>query len=770
MAYGAEPVGRRYADDGTRHGDGLSGSGSSDSHSELSSETATQLHGEDAMAEQRQRLLGDDNDDNDDSTCISNDKERGDLESVRLRPRREPWWRTCLFFAAVVASLLSLLMLVKIGFFDTRAAQSKESASAEDHTAPATTITAIPAPVVITTTTPAAVETTAAASEDKETQAEASFRRPESDYILDPRWDFNAPPTVREYKWVVQNIEANPDGVFRTMTTINGKFPGELIRCNEGDTIVVNVENRAVNATALHWHGLFQNGTNHMDGTPGATQCPIAPGRSFRYEFTVQGQSGTYFYHGHQGAEALDGLVGPIVIHSRDEKKNQLLPYDTDRVVLVQDWYHDLSGGLLKEALAPGSESSPLPNGALINGANVVNCDVYPDRRCDNSTGARLPSLDLESGASHRLRFINIGGFAWFEVSLDRHHNLPVTEIDGVDVAPVSEKTLLIAPGQRYSVVLTANETSTPERAFWLRARITTHCFAEYTLAGQDNPQAAAIVRYTDSTNNRVKIDPNRQPMTNADSGEYIVVCQDMNTRGAVPNRYQPVPPQPAPAYADHSYFFRLNLEIHAFRLQRGYLNESSYRPNLLSPALYRAVDGLHAGDGAFDSPDGVASAAAFDRSTELVLAHKDIKVIDLIFQNFDEGSHPLHLHGHQMFVLGAGHGYFPGYESFGLKPDGKGLLDPTKDSVIANPVRRDVVAVEGFGWAMVRVVVDNPGVWKFHCHMIWHGDGGMGMLLLSRTDILKDTVIPEASRALCEASASELELGAAPKDSYWTG
>ncbi|CAK7208744.1 hypothetical protein SEUCBS140593_000277 [Sporothrix eucalyptigena] len=711
------------------------------------------------MAEQSQRLLGDNND----NAYTSDDKEYGDLEEVHPRSRREPWWRTYLFFFAVLASLLSLLMLVKIGFFDGPATKSTQAAPSEEHV-PETT----PVPVAVTTTAAEVVTTTTAAASHEEIETEASFRRPESDYVLDPRWDYNAPPTVREYNWVVQNIEANPDGVFRTMTTINGKFPGELIRCNEGDTIVVNVENRAVNATALHWHGLFQNGTNHMDGTPGATQCPIAPGRSFRYEFTVQGQSGTYFYHGHQGAEALDGMIGPIVIHSRDEKKNQLLPYDTDRVVLVQDWYHDHSGGLLKEALAPGSESSPLPNGALINGANVVNCDAYPDRRCDNTTGARLPALDLESGASHRLRFINIGGFAWFEVSLDRHLSLPVTEIDGIDVAPVLEKTLLIAPGQRYSVVLTANETSTPDRAFWLRARITTHCFAEYTLAGQDNPQAAAIVRYTDSTNSRLKIDKNRIPTTNGDSGAYIVVCQDMNTRKA-PNTYQPVPALRAPEHADHSYFFRLNLEIHGYRLQRGYLNESSYRPNLLSPALYRAIDGLKSGNASFNTPDGVASAAAFDRSTELVIAHKEIKVIDLIFQNFDEGSHPLHLHGHQMFVLGSGHGYFPGYESFGLKPDGRGLLDPHNDSAIANPVRRDVVSVEGFGWTIVRVVVDNPGVWKFHCHMIWHGDGGMGMLLLSRTDDLKDWTIPEANRALCEASASELELGAAPKDSLWT-
>lgn len=129
----------------------------------------------------------------------------------------------------------------------------------------------------------------------EETQAEqdSTFRRPSSNYIIDPSWDYDAPPTVREYHWVISDITANPDGVFRPMMAINGQFPGPMIVCNQGDTVVVNVVNEAKNATAIHWHGLFQNGTNWNDGTVGVTQCPIAPGRSHRYEFVVKGQAGS---------------------------------------------------------------------------------------------------------------------------------------------------------------------------------------------------------------------------------------------------------------------------------------------------------------------------------------------------------------------------------------------------------------------------------------------------------------------------------------------
>lgn len=120
-----------------------------------------------------------------------------------------------------------------------------------------------------------------------------STKRPDSDYVLNPNWDFNAPNQVRSYKWVILEKEGNPDGVYKPMLTINGQFPGPLIEVNEGDTIVVDVQNLATNATAIHWHGLFQNGTIWMDGTSGVTQCPIAAGRSFRYEFTVKDQAGT---------------------------------------------------------------------------------------------------------------------------------------------------------------------------------------------------------------------------------------------------------------------------------------------------------------------------------------------------------------------------------------------------------------------------------------------------------------------------------------------
>ena len=97
-----------------------------------------------------------------------------------------------------------------------------------------------------------------------------------------------------EYDFNITWVTRNPDAAFdRTTIGINGQWPIPQIEVNKGDRLVVNVNNQLGNeSTTLHFHGLYQNGTNHMDGVPGATQCPIPPNSSMTYNFTIE-QAGT---------------------------------------------------------------------------------------------------------------------------------------------------------------------------------------------------------------------------------------------------------------------------------------------------------------------------------------------------------------------------------------------------------------------------------------------------------------------------------------------
>ena len=61
------------------------------------------------------------------------------------------------------------------------------------------------------------------------------------------------------------------------------------MQADVGDRVVINLKNDLkTQYTSLHFHGLFQQGTNSMDGPPGVVSCEVAPGESFTYDFMVR--------------------------------------------------------------------------------------------------------------------------------------------------------------------------------------------------------------------------------------------------------------------------------------------------------------------------------------------------------------------------------------------------------------------------------------------------------------------------------------------------
>jgi FtsP/CotA-like multicopper oxidase with cupredoxin domain len=89
-------------------------------------------------------------------------------------------------------------------------------------------------------------------------------------------------PEIRRYEMVLQNEIRWPDGVEKTVITINGKpavfnskvalkwdpvdpagqFPGPTLEVRSGDTLEVTVRNNLPDeeGTSLHWHGLKMRG------------------------------------------------------------------------------------------------------------------------------------------------------------------------------------------------------------------------------------------------------------------------------------------------------------------------------------------------------------------------------------------------------------------------------------------------------------------------------------------------------------------------------
>lgn len=117
----------------------------------------------------------------------------------------------------------------------------------------------------------------------------------------------------------------------------NGRTSGPTIEAVEGDRVRIYVTNRLPEPTTVHWHGIIA--PNGMDGVPGLTQPPIAPGQTFKYEFTLR-QHGTFMYHPHldEMTQQAMGLMGMFIIHPR-RREGRIA--DRDFALMTSEWRID---------------------------------------------------------------------------------------------------------------------------------------------------------------------------------------------------------------------------------------------------------------------------------------------------------------------------------------------------------------------------------------------------------------------------------------------
>lgn len=95
--------------------------------------------------------------------------------------------------------------------------------------------------------------------------------------------------------------------------TYNGTVPGPTIRVADGDRIEVVLKNALPESTAIHFHGLRT--PNSMDGVPDITQPPIKPGETFTYAFVARGPAVGMYHSHHNAAEQVpNGLAATILV------------------------------------------------------------------------------------------------------------------------------------------------------------------------------------------------------------------------------------------------------------------------------------------------------------------------------------------------------------------------------------------------------------------------------------------------------------------------
>lgn len=230
-----------------------------------------------------------------------------------------------------------------------------------------------------------------------------------------------------------------------------GTWPGTPIRFRRGEQFRVLVNNRLPAPTSIHWHGLLV--PSLQDGVPEVTQLPIPAGMSQYYEFMLK-QSGTYWYHSHQGVQEQAGLVGPLIIYDPNERQD----YDHDEVVFLSDVAAQDVGTLIN-AIRNTKIDTSFPNAYTSPHGEKVNIDVnYAGYMLNGRTAEDPWTLRARAGDRIRLRLINGSGSSYFGITI---HGMPMTVIaaDGAPTKPLTVDSLMLATAQRYDVLVTVPDS-----------------------------------------------------------------------------------------------------------------------------------------------------------------------------------------------------------------------------------------------------------------------------------------------------------------------
>ncbi|KAJ6023770.1 extracellular dihydrogeodin oxidase/laccase [Penicillium herquei] len=465
---------------------------------------------------------------------------------------------------------------------------------------------------------------------------------------------------VREYWFNVENTTAAPDGVEMPVQLINGSFPGPTIIADWGDTVVIHVTNALQNnGTGLHFHGIRQNFTNQMDGVPSITQCPIAPGDSYTYRWRAV-EYGMGWYHSHFYVQAWDGVFGGIIINGPATAN-----YDVDLGhVFLNDWYDQTADQLVLEAATGGPPTAP--NG-LINGTNT-----WGDK------GSRFETT-FEAGTRYRMRVLNAAADQHFRFMID-DHTLEVIANNFVPIHPFNTTQLSIGMGQRYDVIVTAKELASGN--FWLRA-IPQEACSETDATNK----VKGIIRYDNSST--------ADPTTSA--YEYTDSCADEDSSDLIP--YLQVNASDTYAYGESE-----EVEVQVTdNAMLWLMNKTSFDTQWEYPTLMQVAENNQ-------------TWLARQRVIHLPEANKSVYFV--IHSPFAQ-DHPMHLHGHDFWVLDSGYGNFD--------------LSMKGELTLVNAPRRDVVMLPASGYVVIAMKTVNPGAWLMHCHIAWHTSEGFAIQLLER-------------------------------------
>ena len=185
---------------------------------------------------------------------------------------------------------------------------------------------------------------------------------------------------------------------------------GPVMHAEVGDTIIVQLTNKASRPYSLHPHGVFyekdSEGAPYADGTTGKDKADdaVAPGGQHTYVWEVPPRAGpgpsdpgsiAWLYHSHvlSRRDTNTGLVGAIIVTRRGEAKGDGSPKSVDREFVTlytvmdenKSWYLDDNIAAYTNAAVDVDGEDFVESNLMhvINGYIYGNMPVMDMRQCD---------------------------------------------------------------------------------------------------------------------------------------------------------------------------------------------------------------------------------------------------------------------------------------------------------------------------------------------------------------------------------------------------
>eukprot|EP00253_Pinus_taeda_P000989 PITA_00989 len=520
---------------------------------------------------------------------------------------------------------------------------------------------------------------------------------------------------LRTETFVLQSTSVKRLCGTHNIITVNGQFPGPTLHVRNGDTLVVKVYNNAQYNATIHWHGVRQFRTGWSDGPEYITQCPIRPGGSYTYRFTITGQEGTLWWHAHSSWLRAT-VYGALIISPSPGATYPFTRPHGQVPILLGEWWNRNPIDVVNQATRTGAAPN-VSDAFTINGQPG---DLY---QCSSSDTIRV---SINSGETKLLRVINaaLNTDLFFTVG---SHTMTVVAVDALYTKPFQTNFLMLGPGQTTDVLVTADQTT---GRYYMAAR----AYSSGQGVPFDNTTTVAILEYKGSSSS-----------TSVPTVPNLPAYNDTQTATRFANGLRSLASHDHPVFVpqsvDQNLFYTIGLGLincpgqscggpNGSRFAASMNNASFVLPTTSSilEAQHFGMKGVFSGDFP-DNPPVQFDYTARNVSRGLWSPVKGTRVkilnynttVQVILQGtniFAGESHPIHLHGYDFYIVGSGFGnYNP-------------KSDPQKFN-LADPPMRNTVNVPVNGWAAIRFVADNPGAWVMHCHLDVHITWGLAMVFV---------------------------------------